>query len=261
MIQFYSFELQDELILNLFDQKTNGTFLDVACSHPISGSNTYTLEKQFNWSGLGFDLYDVNALYPSCQWDIHRTSPFVQVDVTTDNFSNFLKNNIPAGTIIDYVSLDIDGMDTITALKKIIEAGIKFKSVTYEHEYYIFGDKYRDMSRKILEDLGFVNLFSDVKLLTANEFGTPHRINDTEYFEDWWIHPDYFDPKLLEIKSSGIYYDECVDILKKFKNANYQSTHPCSRAHPEEYSFYVPPYDEHYMKPVFDLVRSKKLAK
>lgn len=254
MIQFYSLELQDELILNLFDQKTNGTFLDVACWHPIGGSNTYTLEKQFNWSGFGFDIYDSDALY---QWRTHRTSPFVQVDVTSDNFSNFLKNNIPSSTVIDYVSLDIDGMDTVTALKRLIEAGVKFKSVTFEHEYYIHGDIYRDMSRKILEDLGFVSLFSDVKAHTVN-LVAPNKINDTEYFEDWWIHPDYFDPKLLEIKTSGVYYDECVDILKRFKHANYQSVHHCCRAYPDEYSFYLRPEDQHYLKPILDTMRERK---
>jgi len=42
-IEFYSLEQQDEFILNLFDHKRNGTFLDVSCWHPIGGSNTYYL--------------------------------------------------------------------------------------------------------------------------------------------------------------------------------------------------------------------------
>jgi len=252
-IEFYSLEQQDEFILNLFDHKTNGTFLDVSCWHPIGGSNSYTLEKQFGWSGVGFDLTDSENLY---SWSTNRTSPFVQLDVTSIQFIEYLKNNVPAGQIIDYISLDVEGSATVQALQNIIAAGVKFKAVTFEHEFFIHNEIFRDASRKILEDLGFVRLFSDIKLLTAN-LASPHKINDTESFEDWWIHPDYFDKNLLTISSTGLYYKECIDLLKKFKNADYECTHHCCKAFPDEYTYYLTPNDR---EPMLTLFKQMKLS-
>ena len=44
VVKFYSHEQQDEFIFNLFGAKRGGSFLDISCSHPVVGSNTYTLE-------------------------------------------------------------------------------------------------------------------------------------------------------------------------------------------------------------------------
>jgi len=252
-IDFYSLEQQDEFVLNIFDQKTNGTFLDISCWHPIGGSNTYTLEKQFGWKGIGFDLMDSNVTF---SWNEHRTSPFVQMDVGTEQFAQYLKNNVPQDQIIDYISLDVDDEITLHALNHIVAAGVKFKSVTFEHEYYKREGLYRDPSRKILEDLGFVRLFSDVKCLSVNHINRMYKTNDTESFEDWWIHPDYFDQNLLSIQTSDLYYDQCIDVLKKFKNVDYQSKHHCCRAFPEEFSFYLQDQDRPHVEEALNYVRS-----
>jgi hypothetical protein len=250
-IEFYSLEQQDEFILNLFDHKTHGTFLDVSCSHPVAGSNTFTLENQFNWMGTGFDIVDINATH---SWNKIRNSPFVQIDASSDQFTEYLRNNVPQEQVIDYVSLDVDGLSTVQALENIIKAGVKFKAVTFEHEFYLYNNLYRDAQRKILEDLGFISLFSDVRVLTAN-ICCPVLDNDTESFEDWWVHPDYFDKNLLEIKASNLYYNQCVDLLKKFKNANYQSTHHCCRAFPEEYDLFISQDDRYQIMDVFNKMK------
>ena len=46
---------EDEYILNLFDKKSKGKFLDVGCYHPTRHSNTYLMYKK-GWSGLNIDL-------------------------------------------------------------------------------------------------------------------------------------------------------------------------------------------------------------
>ena len=250
-IEFYSLEQQDEFIFNIFNYKTNGTFLDVSCWHPVGGSNSYTLENQFGWTGFGFDINDSNTLY---SWNTHRTSPFVQMDVLSKEFTQYLKDNIPAGEVIDYVSLDVDGLATVQALENIIAAGVKFKAVTFEHEFFIHNEIFRDASRKILEDLGFVRLFSDIKLLTVN-MASQHKINDTESFEDWWIHPDYFDKNLLTISATSLYYKECIELLKKFKNADYTCTHHCCKAFPDEYTYYLDTADVGPMLELFERIK------
>ena len=43
---------QDLVVSRLFGGKTNGYFLDLASNHAVLLSNTYSLEKRFNWTGL-----------------------------------------------------------------------------------------------------------------------------------------------------------------------------------------------------------------
>lgn len=49
---------QDIFVLAMLQGKRNGRFLDVGAGHPYFMSNTYLLEKEFNWSGVCIDLVD-----------------------------------------------------------------------------------------------------------------------------------------------------------------------------------------------------------
>jgi len=51
----YSQEGEDLILLKLFDQKTNGFFVDVGAHHPFRYSNTYLLFKR-SWKGINIDL-------------------------------------------------------------------------------------------------------------------------------------------------------------------------------------------------------------
>jgi len=230
---FHSFEQQDEFVANIFDQKTNGFFLDIGSGHTLVGSNTIALEKTLDWTGVSFDLFDSKANY---QWDLHRSSKFECMDVTSNQFYDYLKNSIPSNLVVDYISLDVDGprgSDVITALGKIIDSKIKFKSLTLEHEYFLYGDTYRQPTRQMLEDLGFIRLFGDVKAWSIGSRG-----NGTESFEDWWVHPGYFDTDLIDLKSSNLYSFECIEILKQNRKNLYTCKHRCSNAFPKEYDLF-----------------------
>jgi hypothetical protein len=226
----YSHEQQDEFIYNIFDHKTNGYFLDIAAGHPIIGSNTYSLEKFNQWTGFGFDIVDSETY----GWSEHRTSNFVQMDVCSEEFTTFLKNNIPQDLVVDYVSLDVNGPTeemVTTALQRVIDAGVKFKAVTFEHEVHRGIDINRTESRKLLEGLGLVRLFEDVRL-----WGIQYHTNPTnQSFEDWWIDPQYFDPKLLEAARADLFYPDVIKVLQENRNNPYEVIHHCCRAFREEY--------------------------
>ena len=51
---FYSKEMQDVFALMLNGQK--GSFIDIGCNHPITGNNTYALEKRARWRGVLCDI-------------------------------------------------------------------------------------------------------------------------------------------------------------------------------------------------------------
>jgi hypothetical protein len=233
MITFHSHEQQDEFIYNLFGQKQNGFFLDISCSTPRIGSNTYALEKYCGWTGIGFDLLNIEEMH---QWSTYRTSKFIQADATSAELTELLKNNVPADTVVDYISLDVDAAGTnlaFLALQRVVASGIKFKAMTFEHENYIHGDKIRAPARALLESLGYVRLYEDVQYWDVGaDTGQNMR------FEDWWIHPDYFSDKIVKSTKSDLYYYQCVDHLKELMGHEYEATHVCSRGWPEEYSLY-----------------------
>lgn len=233
-IEFHSHEQQDEFIYNLFKGKTNGTFLDISCGNPRVGSNSYTLEKFCDWSGFGFDIIDVDERDGWCNI---RDAQFVQGDATSEGMTEFLKEHIPQDTVIDYISLDVDAAGTSLALqvlKRVLDAGVKFKSMPFEHEYHSHGPSLRDEQRQLLEAQGMVLLFQDVKGWTIGN----SRFDNSESFEDWWINPQYFDSEILSIKNQRLYTFECVEKLRQFMKLDYQANHVCSRSFPDQYSVF-----------------------
>ncbi|MAF24669.1 hypothetical protein CL634_03730 [bacterium] len=48
---------QDEWVIkNVFNHKKNGYFIDCGAGCPVINSNTYVLEKYFDWSGVAIDI-------------------------------------------------------------------------------------------------------------------------------------------------------------------------------------------------------------
>ena len=232
-IEFHSHEQQDEFIFNLFKQKKDGFFLDISCGHPLIGSNSYALEKFCGWKGFGFDIGDVEA---DLQWSRHRTNPFIKMDATSADLTNFLISNVPVGTVVDYISLDVDAAGTnlaLQALKRVLDSKIRFKAMTFEHECHIHGQAIRDEASQLLEAQGYIRLFEDVRLWGGGV------VNDSgATFEDWWIDPQYFDSQITAIADTGPYYWEAVSALKQFFNNQYTARHRCCRAWPDEYDLF-----------------------
>lgn len=46
---------EEVVIRDFFQDRKNGFFLDVGCAWPVHYSNTYYLEKELGWSGIGVD--------------------------------------------------------------------------------------------------------------------------------------------------------------------------------------------------------------
>lgn len=52
VIKSYSQCRQEEFVLNYFNNKNNGVFIELGALDGIRHSNTFLLEKKYNWSGL-----------------------------------------------------------------------------------------------------------------------------------------------------------------------------------------------------------------
>ena len=178
MLTSYSQALQDIFVLEALNYKSEGTFLEIGANHPIEISNTYVLETQFNWKGI---MVEHDPQYLEL-YKLHRPkSEYVIGDAVTVDYNKVLEK-YPYD--IDYLQIDleVDNMSTLNTLLNLNDSAMKthrFAVITFEHDHYR-GDYFRtrDLSRIILQDLGYVLLFPDV-------------LN----FEDWYVHPELVDQK------------------------------------------------------------------
>tara|TARA_Y100000296_G_C5096746_1_gene217775 strand:- start:59 stop:754 length:696 start_codon:yes stop_codon:yes gene_type:complete len=205
----FSNEKQDEFVYHLLAKYMDkpGFFLDVGCGDPKDGSNTYIFDKYFDWSGIGFDIGNVEK---DCSWSEHRRTKFCRIDTTDEEFTETLEDLV-GNTIVDYISLDVDWGDNIyahRALKRIMDADIKFRVMTLEHEFFKYGDLVTKPTRKTLTELGYEMLFENVAFPDGP---------GQDGFEDWWVHPELMPNKnIMSVGGKNLVFHECVNRVKNF---------------------------------------------
>lgn len=184
VIENYSQASQDIFVLMCLDGKINGTFLDLGCSNPIEINNTYLLEKQFGWQGLSIDI-DEDAVKKYAQ--LRETKALVR-DCTKIDFNEILsyyKTNH-----IDYLSLDLEPASiTYDCLERIPFDKVEFSVITFEHDFYRFGEKVRTNSREIFEKNNYYRICSNVATGGC-------------IYEDWYINLKYVDIERIKILES-----------------------------------------------------------
>lgn len=151
---YYSQEwtAQDKFVAETLEFKKDGTFLDIGCHHYKNISNTYYLENELNWRGIGIDI----ECHFEQGWIENRSnSKFVCGDAVTMDYDVLLKqNNMPL--VIDYLSVDIEPpLLTFAALKKLFETDYVFGVVTFETDFYR-EQSTRDESRELFKQKGYV---------------------------------------------------------------------------------------------------------
>ena len=199
--EFYSQANQDKfvysLLYGLLDKQDKGYYLEIGASEPIYINNSYFFEKNVQWDGVSIDISDQFVEL----WQATRKNLLLSEDATRSNYTSILKN-FPR--VIDYLSLDVDGYYDVV-LEKVINSDHVFKVITIEHDFYRFGDAYRQKERTILTELGYYMLCSDVS-------------NEGNAFEDWWIHPDFFPAsvfsKLTTLDLRALDYTEIMPLIR-----------------------------------------------
>lgn len=153
-MKYYSqpFTGQDQFVAETLKFKRDGFFLDIGCHHYQDISNTYFLEKELNWKGIGIDNLDVfeNG------WKENRTnSIFVCADATAIDYQKLLDGfNMPK--MIDYLSIDLEPPQlSFIALRKVLETDYTFRVITFETDAYRQLET-RDISRELFNSLGYV---------------------------------------------------------------------------------------------------------
>lgn len=170
----------ENFVIEILDKKRNGYYVELGAYHSQIVSNTYQLEKSYNWNGVSFEI--VTEFYEEIS--ANRKNPCILGDATQFNYIKYFEeNNFPKQ--IDFLQIDIDGgynnlgrpsSNPNLSLLGLISLPLntyRFSVITFEHDVstYFKLDSQRDASREILDSLGYALVVK-----------APH--------EDWWVDPN-----------------------------------------------------------------------
>ena len=181
-MKYFGDSRQEEFVLNINKFKTEGYYVELGAFHSRIGSNTYHLEKDFNWKGVSFEIEESRRT----EFCFNRINPCLGDALDYDYMSYFKENNFPKQ--IDFLQVDIDGGydpaqrpfgNHYTSLLGLISVPLnkyRFTVITFEHDtnMYFRNSAMRDAQREILDCLGYTLLVKEIH-------------------EDWWVDPTVVD--------------------------------------------------------------------
>lgn len=171
----HSQAFQDMFVLSATNGKRNGFYIEIGAGDPIVGSNTFLLEKQFEWSGISIEIrQDLHERFKKI-----RNNVSLLGDATSINYKKlFARLNTPY--TIDYLQIDCEPAETSYKVLTLLPFDqYRFSIITFEHDYALDAKRiYKDLSRNLLKGMGYKLLVDSICIAHPWEF------------EDWWIHPD-----------------------------------------------------------------------
>jgi len=178
----YSQAFQDRFVLLATDYKRDGKYLEIGAYHPYEHSNTYLLEKNYNWKGISLDINPKSVI----NFNGKRFNECIEADATKFDYKQKM-DSLGWGRDWDYLQLDCEpAANTFLALMQIPFEDYRFRVITYEHDWYCEKNIYRDKSRKYLQSMGYELVVSNVS------------VDDNSPFEDWWLHAELIDKDTIE---------------------------------------------------------------
>jgi FkbM family methyltransferase len=194
-IKYYAQSGQDEWVLEFLNNKTGGFFVDVGAYDGIQTSNTYTLEKFFNWNGICVEptiqFYEKlrsnrecdcrNVALRSYSGNCQLNDQVVKKDATEGETRCITFNDLFSGvrTKIDYLSLDVEGLE-LEILESIDYGLCDINLMTIEHNSYLLGQEYKNEIFKFLSSIGYERVVNDAPCLD------PYPTCYMKPYEDWY---------------------------------------------------------------------------
>lgn len=173
----YSQAGQDWFALSVVTE--NKSYIEIGANDYRKSNNTYPLEVNHGWTGFSLEL---NQKKFREVWKIQteRTNKIYWDNAITFDYATAAKeNNMPKR--IGYLSCDIEPpSNTFAALQKVIEDGIEFDCITFEHDRYKSKENYDIISREYLQSKGYVVAVENVYAMNK-----PARM-----FETWFVKND-----------------------------------------------------------------------
>ncbi len=189
---FFSQSGQDQFAYNISGLK--GFYLEIGAHHPIINSNTYKLEKECHWKGISIE-YDESFMSDWEKYPERRNRVIWDDAFSIDYYS--VEKQIGAPKRINYLSCDIEPPEnTFNILKKIIDAGLVFDFISFEHDKYNEGNRYDELSYNFLSTNNYKVAIRDVY----------SRNKKNKVYETWYVHKEInFDEMNYKIWKSKHY--------------------------------------------------------
>lgn len=139
MTEYLGVSAQEKFALAMSGYKKDGFYVELGAFHSVNGSNTFHLERDYNWSGVSFEIVDEKRE----EFISNRTNPCFGDALKFDYLAYFNDNFFPKQ--IDYLQVDIDaGYDTnirpitpYTTLLGLITLPLtqyRFNVIVFEHD-------------------------------------------------------------------------------------------------------------------------------
>jgi FkbM family methyltransferase len=200
-MQFIGETGQDKWVVEFFNAKRNGYFVDVGAYDGVEGSNTLYLEKILGWNGICVETFlshfNIMRMARKCilenvaVWSKPTTLFFQPQNHTTrDNQQGipsrattlaelFKKHKTPK--IIDYINLDIEGSEYEALLGFPFDTHIGL-TWTIEHNMCVSKDPtYKNKIKDLMLSKGYIIAHEDVGCKNSN----------WQSMEDWYQFADY----------------------------------------------------------------------
>jgi hypothetical protein len=172
---------QEKFVIEIFNGKKNGVYVELGAFDSKLGSNTFHLESDYDWSGVSFEVSEDRKL----EFQTNRKNPCFGDALEFNYISYFEDNNFPKQ--IDYLQVDIDAgyqhdgrpfgnhYLSLLGLISLPLTQYRFSIITFEHDanMYFRNSAMRDAQREILDSLGYALVVR-------------------EKHEDWWVDPAVF---------------------------------------------------------------------
>lgn len=152
----------------------NKTYIEIGANRPIKRNNSFLLEQN---DFVGYSI-EYNTKWQRYWTKSGRKNKIYFADAINFDYINANKeNNI--SNLVGYLSCDIEPVtNTFSALKKVIESGILFECITFEHDFYQSAVDLRYKVDSYLEKKGYKIAVNDVYLYPEK----------TKIFETWYVH-------------------------------------------------------------------------
>lgn len=179
---------QTEFVIEYFSGAAQLSYLEIGAQHPVILNNTFELESKYDWDGVSLELLD----NWKSEWTELRKNTLIVADALRFDFASL------GQTHFNYLSCDINPpKNTFAALKKMVECGLTFDVITFEHDYYTGVDMdVRGESRSFLQSHGYTLERSDVEadfqkainwLLNSGLNADHAKELGCAPFEDWYV--------------------------------------------------------------------------
>lgn len=153
----------------------SSTYIEIGANRPVKGSNTYNLEVIAGWKGFSVEL---DKKYQK-DWSVcleRKNQVYWTNAIEFDYATALQENGLPKH--INYLSCDIEPpVNTFNALKRVIEQGISFDFISFEHDQYQCEEDYHTIANNFLSDYGYKIAVYDVYF----------KNNPANTFETWFV--------------------------------------------------------------------------